>query len=351
MNILFLINFAGKGGTEKYVDNLQRIYTEGGDKCFLAYNVKGRLSENMKQRGVLCLQLDLTRAAVKASAKKLALFCRDNAVDVIHAQFPVENIIAIESLRYYNKPKVVLTNHISRYQGFKWKLLNRIYTKKNHAVISVCDDGAEKLAAEGVSRSKIKVIYNGVMPNDELRSFPSSEPFKMCIAARYAPEKGLDFLLDVLSELKKRSGKKFICTIIGDGEGFNAIREKINALGLEENVRQTGYIEDVKPFLSESNLYLNTSSVEAMSFAILEAMNEGLAVVASDAGANKAMIEDGIICGKVVKYGDIGAFADAVLEYMNNDELLRTHSAAAYEKIKKKFDLRKLAADTRAVYK
>ncbi len=351
MNILFLINFAGRGGSEKYVDNLQRIYTEGGDKCFLVYNVEGQLSENMKRRGVSCLRLDLTRAAMNASAKKLAAFCSENSVDVIHAQFPVENIIAIKSLKYYDKPKVVFTSHISRRQGFRWKLLNRVYTRKNHAVVSVCDDGAEKLVADGISRDKIRVIYNGVIPNDELRSFPASDPFKMCIAARYSPEKGLDFLVDVLREIKRRSEKKFICTIVGDGDGFAAIKEKIHSLGLAENVIQAGYITDVKRFLAENNLYLNTSSVEAMSLAVLEAMNEGLAVVASDAGANKFMIEDDIVCGKVVKYGDIGGFADAVLEYMNNDDLLRIHSAAAHEKIKKKFDLRKLAADTRAVYK
>ena len=52
MKILYLINYAGKAGTEKYVENLVRIFSDAGHECHFAYCVPGELSEKMAARGV-----------------------------------------------------------------------------------------------------------------------------------------------------------------------------------------------------------------------------------------------------------------------------------------------------------
>ena len=45
MNILYLISYAGKAGTEKYVENLMRTYSAQGHRCFLAYMDGGELED------------------------------------------------------------------------------------------------------------------------------------------------------------------------------------------------------------------------------------------------------------------------------------------------------------------
>ena len=45
MNILYLISYAGRAGTEKYVENLMRTYSAQGHGCFLAYMEGGELAE------------------------------------------------------------------------------------------------------------------------------------------------------------------------------------------------------------------------------------------------------------------------------------------------------------------
>lgn len=65
--------------------------------------------------------------------------------------------------------------------------------------------------------------------------------FMLTILARYAPEKGLFFLLDALAELKKLTDKPFRCVICGDGEQFDEVNQKAQALGLGETVIQTGF--------------------------------------------------------------------------------------------------------------
>lgn len=344
MNILFLINYAGNSGSEKYVDNFQRIFTQKGHCCYLAYNIDGKLSDTLKSRGVETLQLPLTKSHITSSAKTLAEFCKAKDIHVIHAQFPVENIIAIKSLKYYERPKVVFTSHLSDEQGLKWKLLNRINTPKNHRVICVCDEGRENLIKSGISPNKLKVIYNGITYDDSPVKSHTDTVFKMVTIARYAPEKGLDFLLESLALLKDKIVRPFVCTIIGEGDEFKHIKEKAEQLGLEDNIVQTGYREDAYDFLKNADLYLNSSkSGEAMSFAMLEAMNAGLPLVVTDVGGNDRLATKNIVCGKTVKYGDKNGFADAILEYMANELLLQNHRKEAKRKVKEEFDLEKLA--------
>ena len=64
MKVLYLIQYAGKGGTERYVEVLSRYLSRAGlvQPCF-AYNVDGPLVERMRELGVPTVRLDMRRRA------------------------------------------------------------------------------------------------------------------------------------------------------------------------------------------------------------------------------------------------------------------------------------------------
>jgi len=202
LNVLYLINFAGKAGTEKYVENLIRI-GKGKINPFFAYNIDGELSQKMRDASVPSLKVDMGKRSMFSAAKKLAEFCRANEIDVIHAQYPRENIVALISKRYFDKPKVVLTNHLTlRLEGLSgkvWRLLNRHFTPKNHRIIAVCNEGREIMIENGVMPERISVIFNGIEPvgppvkSDTIRKELglAEDCFVMAMLARFAPEKDL----------------------------------------------------------------------------------------------------------------------------------------------------------------
>ncbi len=360
MNILYLINYAGKAGTEKYVLNLMHILSEQGETCHLAYNVPGQLSETLGAEGFPCFQFEMSTRKALSAAKKLACYCRENSIDVIHAQYPMENVIAILSKLFYRKVKVVYTSHLTIYQNTKWKILNRIFTPFDHRAIAVCRQGADIMAANGVKKDRIRVVYNGVEPNMQRvydRSFARElgvpdDTFVMSIMARYAPEKGLPFLLASLAKLRRKTQKPFVCFIAGDGEEFDDFAVMSTNSGMSDCVIQLGFRRDSDRMLRSSDLYLNSSSKnEAMSFAILEAMNAGVPLVVTDVGGNRDLAETHTVCGKVLSFGDSDGFSDAMLELMENDELRTEYSANALKKVGEEFDLRKLAIDVFENYK
>lgn len=358
MNILYLINFAGKAGTEKYVSNLMHILSAKGEKCHLAYGVGGKLSEDMENEGFPCICIKM-RKTLQAS-KRLAKYCRDNKIDVIHAQYPRENIIALLSKLFYSKVKVVYTNHLTIDQGIKWKILNRVFTPFDHRVIAVCRQGADIMRGNGVCKRRIQVIYNGVFPNEKRiidRSFAREfnvpdDTFVMSIMARYEVEKGLPFLLASLAKLKRKTDRPFVCFIAGDGSQFDEFAMMTTNSGMAENIIQLGFRSDGDRMLKASDLYLNTSSKnEAMSFAILEAMNAGLPLVVTDVGGNRDLAETNTVCGRVLQYGDKDGFSDAILEILESEELQKQLSDNALKKVNEEFNLDKLANDVFETYK
>lgn len=360
MKILYLINFAGKAGTEKYVENLVRIFSGDGHECHFAYNIPGKLSKTMSEMKIPSLQLDMGRLSLLSCAKNLASYCTENGIEVIHTQYPRENMAAILSKRRNRNVKVVYTNHLTLRTGLRWRLINRCFTPKNHRIIAVCREGRDIMIANGVSANKITVIYNGVDPQPSpvrdksvLEEFQiPPDTFVMSILARYAPEKGLMFLLDSLYRLKETTDKPFVCIICGDGELFGQVADRIRELKLETQVITAGYRTDTQRILQASDLYLNSSERnEAMSFSVLEAMNAGLPLVVTDVGGNRDLAETDILCGEVVRFGDTGAFANAVYKFMTDGEYRSRMSRAATGKVAKTFDLSRLSRDVLETYK
>ena len=92
MNILYLINFAGKAGTEKYVENLIEAYNGEKAKCFFAYSIHGPLADKMKEKGIPSFQFKMSSPFDIFAAKKLAKYCRENKIDVICPQYPRETV-------------------------------------------------------------------------------------------------------------------------------------------------------------------------------------------------------------------------------------------------------------------
>jgi glycosyltransferase involved in cell wall biosynthesis len=73
-----------------------------------------------------------------------------------------------------------------------------------------------------------------------------------------------------------------------------------------------------------------------MSNALLEAQSWGLAVVASDIPANRALVDDGIN-GLVVPVGDVDALAAAVIRLLDDAALRARLGRAARERVAREF--------------
>ncbi len=345
MNILYLLNYAGKGGTEKYVRDLVCEYNGSKAKCHFAYNEDGLLREQLEDMGVNCYKLTMKNVFDLGAARRLAKYCKENDIDIIHTQFPRENVIAVLSKLFNSKTKVFNTSHLIMPQGAFWKVINRIISPFNEKVFAVCNCGKDTLISNGVKKAKIEVIFNGIKIAEKDTSTLRSElgigenTFVISTLTRYSSEKGLHFLVDVVDEMKKRNIKDFAFVIAGDGPLYEEISDKINSLGLRDNIYQLGYRTDTQNVLCSSDIFVNLSSTEALSFAIIEALSFGLPVVATNVGGTGDIINEKTACGVLVEYEDVKSCADEILKYMSDKDKYETSSKNAITCVNEYFDI------------
>ena len=61
IKVLYLINHAGKAGTEKYVYNLCKKYHKKEAECFLVYNEEGPLCDQIKSLGITTKRIEMRK--------------------------------------------------------------------------------------------------------------------------------------------------------------------------------------------------------------------------------------------------------------------------------------------------
>ncbi len=358
MKVLYLINFAGSGGSERYVELLAAYFHNKKCACGLCYNEHGALVEKMEALGVPTYQIAMRNPLDLAAAKALAALCKREGYQVIHAQYPRENYIAILSKLFGNRARIVFTSHLIIHQGFPWNLLNRLFTRQNHHIITVCRHGKAVLEQNGVAKDKIRVVYNGIDAGAKLPKDPAIlEEFGIrdgelviSILTRFSEEKGMAFLCDSVKRLKEITNAPFRVLAVGTGPLFEEIQDYAQKLGIDDVLIMPGFRTDTAKILAASDIYLNASQSEAMSFAILEAMGAGLPLVLTDVGGNPELVNTGEVSGLLVPYGDSEGYAAAMKQLLEDAALRERLGRASGAKAKREFDLYTLQDQVFALY-
>lgn len=232
-------------------------------------------------------------------------------------------------------------------------------TKNNHKIISVCNKGKELLIGNGVPADKIVVVFNGIVPYEKVeknldyrKQFGIDEDtFVITTLARCHMAKGLEYFTDSVSELKKMTDKKFVVLYVGDGELFDDIKAQIQKLGLENEIKQLGFRNDSQEILSMSDLYVNSARCfEALSFAIIEALNHALPVIATNVGGNADIVNDETNCGFLVEFDDRKAMAEAIKTMIEDKEKYKEFSENALKAAHTRFNLEELLKETYKYY-
>ena len=354
-NILFLINHAGKAGTERYVRTLAESAPEYGMRPFFAYNEPGLLLAQLQERGLVCHNLLMRSPFDLAAARNLALLCEDLRIGIIHTNYLRENYIAILSKILYNRHiRVIYTNHFVTADSLPVKLANKLMTRADHRIISVCEAGVARLIKNGAARSKIIVIHNAVDPevwrpgdnyaairSKTRRAYEIADDEKVFLcASRFAHDKGHSFFMDSLAKLAELHGVSRLRVLLaGDGPLEAETRAKAEALGLSGFVSFIGFTEDMKSLFYASDVYVNPSQHEALSFLILEALASGLPVIAADMGGNREIVNERNGCGTLIDYGDADALCRAMQEYRTDGALICEKKANALRTVEKEFSL------------
>jgi len=148
----------------------------------------------------------------------------------------------------------------------------------------------------GVPEARVAVIPNGVDVN---KYSPGLSKLKTQLNAqrvfvyqgRIAAEKNVESLLRAWKQADMGRGSKLVIV----GNGSNAL-SLMSTYGADQGVIWMGFVADEEQriqVLRGSDVFILPSLVEGLSLSLLEAMSCGVACVATDAGADGEVLEEG----------------------------------------------------------
>ncbi len=164
---------------------------------------------------------------------------------------------------------------------------------------------------------------------------PNGMPLVLAVS-RHDSRKGLDTLLRAFVVLK-RNGVAFRARLIGGGSLLPVHRRLAAELELNDLVEITGYVEDTRPHWEAASVFVLPSHEEGSgSLSLLEALQRGRAVVASNIDGIPEDVEDGR-SGLLVPPKKPEALAAALRRVIEDGALRRSLARGARERFEQQF--------------
>lgn len=166
------------------------------------------------------------------------------------------------------------------------------------------------------------------------------------------PHKGIDVLLDAFRRVAGSVPTAVLWIAGGDAAGEKAyadgLRDFVRKHGLEDRVRFLGYRDDVPRLLGAADVFVLASRKEALPLTVIEAMQAGRPVVATEAGSVRDMVAEGRT-GRIVPIDDAKAMAGAMEEYALDDRKREFDGRRGRLRAKRLFDRERITDRAEAV--
>jgi glycosyltransferase involved in cell wall biosynthesis len=177
---------------------------------------------------------------------------------------------------------------------------------------------------------------------------PADAPLIVSVS-RHDPRKGLDVLLRALAELRDR-GIRFRACLVSGGHLLAAHRRLADQLRLSDQVMITGWVSDPYPYLQHADIFALPSLQEGSgSVALLEALQAGAAIVASDLDGIPEDVTDGE-SALLVEPGNSAALSDALRRVVTDTALREQLRRRASATFKAQFSAQALTTALRDIY-
>ena len=159
--------------------------------------------------------------------------------------------------------------------------------------------------------------------------------------------KGHAFILDTLAAL----GPPWRALLVGDGELRGDLEAQARRLGIGDRVIFAGHQERPEDFYHMIDVFFwSSKGAEAAAQALLQALLNGLPVLACSGCASNAEVLEGIAASRLIPYGDIPAAATALAELAAFPRRDPAMMAAQHEAIAARYGLPAMLAKIVALY-
>ncbi|MFC4766110.1 glycosyltransferase [Effusibacillus consociatus] len=263
------------------------------------------------------------------------------------------------------KPRLICTVHnfiqpANRILRSTFVTIERKLSSQTDRYIAVSNALAEQLQQQIVRRTdKISIVYNGLAPTKQRISRTEARnlmkvPQNVAVIgtiARLIPEKGVADLLLAFRMLTNLGHEAYL-VIIGDGPQKEELQELCSDLAAR--IRWLGSVEEASQLIPGFDLYVQSSHREGFGLAVLEAMREGVAVIATNVGGLPEVIGASRIgineCGALIPAQSPVMLCQYIQELLCDEERKLALGDAGKRRVQEYFSIDQMIQDTIRVY-
>jgi glycosyltransferase involved in cell wall biosynthesis len=337
-----------QGGAETFVRRMApRLVAYGFNLRVITLVGGGSLVEEIREDGVPVFELGLRNKYDYSIINKLSKLWESDPPEIIHTHLFHAGILGRVVARMHHVPVIIVHQHgLEKRRSPIRVFLDRMTSPFVTKYAATCQAVAKEMTRrEGISQSKIEIIYNGIFPIDtSIVSPPLEWPVKNsakvigCVG-RLAPEKGQAILIQALASYETKGEKPHVL-LIGDGSYRQELQNKVTSLHLNPYVHFCGIQKNIFEWLPFFDLFVLPSSWEGISLALLEAMACGLAVVATNVGGTPEVVKNGE-SGLLIPPNDPNALESAIRTLVENPGLCQKMGEAGRDRVRTEFTIEK----------
>lgn len=269
LHIVHVVCTDAFAGVERYVRNSAVNLREAGCRVTVVGGAESAMRAPLSAS-------DLNWMPGRTVPEALRSLRRVDLPEVINTHMTQADLagVMIGALRHI---PVVSTRHFASSRG-------------SHPISRLVSSGIQRRMTDQIAISRFvsqniegenTVVYTGVADAEPVND--SREPLVL-VLQRLEAEKHTEVALRAWAQVEDRSGWRM--AVAGEGSELEQLRILTRTLGIEDSVDFLGFQTDVDTLLRRASILLAPTPREGLGLAVIEAMAQGLPVVASGTGGH-----------------------------------------------------------------
>lgn len=254
-------------------------------------------------------------------------------------------IVLIAKFSLFLRNNVIITTHNNLFDTLhlkgdstvEWsvsKLVRLLYARADYLVV-VSKGIRKSFQRKFKLRKNIRVIYYGLDQTHLTTRIGRKKQSENIILSIGRLDVQKDFLTLIRSFhlLNQKFGKTMLW-IVGDGPQKGEIEQLISELKLNKKIKILGWRQNIYPFLKKAKVFVLSTNREGFGYVIIEAMSQGIPIIATNVNYGPAEILDNGKYGILVDKNDPLSLSRSMLKLMTNKRYYDSFKEKAKERSK-----------------
>ncbi|WP_288760834.1 glycosyltransferase family 4 protein [uncultured Lacticaseibacillus sp.] len=359
MKILYCITRSTWGGAQAHVFGLIEDQRARGNEVTLVVGEQGELSKRVKEKinGVDIIELRSLKRAVNPMMDIVCIFelrkiLKRQQPDIVHLHSSKAGTVGrlaswgLASKIVYTVHGWAFTEGVGEIRRIIFSTIEKRLAPLTDKILLVSKYDMNLGIKYGVIKKidSVQVIYNGVALRDNIEHYYTGEgtTFNVVMTARFADPKQQKLLIKALSLTSNVN-----LTLVGDGPQMQDAVRYSEELNISKRIEFVGFKKDVFPYLVSADVFALISLHEGLPISIIEAMQAGLPIIASNVGGIGELVDDknGLLVSN-----NVNDIKDAI-NLMKNKSTRKSMGLNSVRRFRLLFELQKEVDSVNNVYK